>query len=201
MRVRLADLSVLLESEAEGVQEEWARLFAGWECAAEPEIALTLQQAGRLPADPVGLEQSERKLMRAAAFKADGDALVFEVAKYGRGRSFAQQDPQRLEADGAEPGQAGRHGVTGHAALDEGHVNAGYGIPEQAQVLDCAGGFEHFHAHSALLQELRIAQRKGIIGAALCAGGKPEGFGRRWPDKLPGHEKSRRGYDEGKAIN
>ena len=52
MRVRLADLSVLLESEAEGVQEEWARLFAGWECAAEPEIALTLQQAGRLPPLP-----------------------------------------------------------------------------------------------------------------------------------------------------
>ena len=159
------------------------------------------QQAERLPADSVGREQSERKLMRAAAFKADGDALVFEVAKSGRGRSFAQQDPQRLKADGAQSDEAGRPGAIGHAALDEGDIHAGYGIPEQAQILDAARGFEHFHAHSALLQEFRVAQRKGIVAAPSGAGGKPEGFGRRRPDKLPGHEEARRGDDEGKAID
>lgn len=52
MRVRLGDLSILLQSRAEVVLAEWARLFAGWEWAEEPEIALTLERAERLPPLP-----------------------------------------------------------------------------------------------------------------------------------------------------
>ncbi len=52
MRVRLGDLTVLLTSSAGAVRAEWAELFAGWDSSAEPEIALTLARAERLPPLP-----------------------------------------------------------------------------------------------------------------------------------------------------
>jgi hypothetical protein len=52
MRVRLGDLSILLESSAEAVREEWERLFAGWGCETEPELSLALERVERLPSLP-----------------------------------------------------------------------------------------------------------------------------------------------------
>lgn len=92
MRVRLGGLAVLLESSAEAVREEWARLFAGWESDAEPEISLALQQVERLPPlpEPAPVFVDDRGIVDV--YREDGQHLM-----HFHGGALVRLHPDRVE--------------------------------------------------------------------------------------------------------
>jgi hypothetical protein len=125
-------------------------------------------QRGRSLVNPVDAEKGQREMPRTAAVGADGDAPPLQRRQCLDCLGAPVEDPQGLDHDAAERGDAGRLLAVRDAALEQGHVHP-RAAGEQAHILDRAARREDAKVDPRSPQHVGIALPERIVGAARTA--------------------------------
>ena len=144
-------------------------------------------------------EQRLHEGTRAAALRADGNALAVQLVQHRQVGVTAVKHPERLVIERSQRDQPGLLRGVPDAPLHETDAHAGVGIREPGEILQRSAGGEQTHADAVAIEEVGIALGVHVIRAVLSARGNHELVRGRRPHVAIRNPE--RGHDDGQGCS